>query len=76
LERAQRQFHGIFSVEKKGELVPTRGKWKDIGLGVSHKKKILELYLKCYEYTEIKRKTRHTGEAIMRYVKDFKEYWC
>ena len=29
------------------------------------------LYLKGYEYTEIERKTRHSGEAIMRYVKDF-----
>ncbi|WP_235283600.1 MULTISPECIES: DUF1670 domain-containing protein [unclassified Methanosarcina] len=31
----------------------------------------MELYLKGYEYTEIKRKTKHSGEAIMRYVKDF-----
>jgi len=61
----------IAALEKNGELVPTRGKWKDIGPGVSHKKKILELYLKGYEYTEIERKTRHSGEAIMRYVKDF-----
>jgi Protein of unknown function (DUF1670) len=61
----------ITALEKREELVPTRGKWKDIGPGVSHKKKILELYLKGYEYTEIERKTRHSGEAIMRYVKDF-----
>jgi hypothetical protein len=61
----------ITVLEKKGELVPTRGKWKDIGPGVSHKNKILELYLKGYEYTEIERKTKHSGEAIMRYVKDF-----
>jgi len=61
----------MIALEKKGELVPTRGKWKDIGPGVSHKKKILELYLKGYEYTEIERKTKHSGEAIMRYVKDF-----
>jgi hypothetical protein len=61
----------IIALEKKGELVPTRGKWKDIGPGVSHQKKILELYFRGYEYTEIERKTRHTGEAIMRYVKDF-----
>ncbi len=61
----------IITLERKGELVPTRGKWKDIGPGVSHKKKILELYLKGYEYTEIERKTKHSGEAIMRYVKDF-----
>jgi hypothetical protein len=61
----------ITALEKKGKLVPTRGKWKDIGPGVSHKKKILELYLKGYEYTDIERKTKHSGEAIMRYVKDF-----
>jgi len=61
----------ISALEKKGELVPTRGKWKDIGPGVSHKKRILELYLKGYEYTDIERKTKHSGEAIMRYVKDF-----
>ncbi len=61
----------ITTLEKKGELIPTRGKWKDIGPGVSHKKKILELYLKGYEYTEIERKTQHSGETVMRYVKDF-----
>jgi len=61
----------ITTLEKKGEAVSTRGKWKDIGPGVSHKKKILEFYLKGYEYTEIERKTKHSGEAIMRYVKDF-----
>jgi Protein of unknown function (DUF1670). len=61
----------IAELEKQGKLVPTRGKWKDIGPGVSHKKRILELYLKGDEYTDIERKTKHTGEAIMRYVKDF-----
>jgi hypothetical protein len=61
----------IAELEKKDILVPTRGKWKDIGPGVSHKKRILELYLKGDEYTDIERKTKHTGEAIMRYVKDF-----
>jgi DNA-binding transcriptional regulator YhcF (GntR family) len=61
----------IAELEKQGKLVPTRGKWKDIGSGVSHKKRILELYLKGDEYTDIERKTKHSGEAIMRYVKDF-----
>jgi len=61
----------ITELENQGKLVPTRGKWKDIGPGVSHKKRILELYLKGDEYTDIERKTKHTGEAIMRYVKDF-----
>lgn len=61
----------IAELEKKDILIPTRGKWKDIGPGVSHKKRILELYLKGDEYTDIERKTKHSGEAIMRYVKDF-----
>ena len=52
----------ISALEKKGELVPTRGKWKDIGPGVSHKKRIMELYLKGYEYTDIERKTKNSGE--------------
>jgi hypothetical protein len=61
----------IRELENNGEVVPTRGSWKDIGPGVSHKKRILELYLKGDEYTDIERKTKHSGEAIMRYVKDF-----
>jgi len=61
----------IHKLENNGEIIPTRGNWKDIGPGVSHKKRILELYLKGDEYTDIERKTKHSGEAIMRYVKDF-----
>jgi hypothetical protein len=61
----------IAELEKNDKLVPTRGKWKDIGPGVSHKKRILELYLRGYEYTDIERMTKHTGEAVMRYIKDF-----
>ena len=61
----------IAELEDNGEVIPTRGKWKDIGSGVSHKKKIVELYLQGYEYTDIERRTKHSGEAIMRYIKDF-----
>jgi hypothetical protein len=31
----------------------------------------VELYLKWYEFTEIKRKTRHSSESIARYLKEF-----
>jgi len=58
-------------MEENGELIPTRSKWKDIGPGESHKKKIVELYLKGYEYTEIEQRIKYSGEAIMRYVKNF-----
>lgn len=52
-------------------FVPTRGSWRDIGPGESHKKQIVACYLKGDEYTDIARKTHHSHEAIMRYVKDF-----
>jgi hypothetical protein len=40
--------------DKQGIVVPTRGEIQDIGPTVSHKSKIIELYLKGYEYTDIK----------------------
>jgi len=52
-------------------IVPTRGNRMDIGPGTSHKAKIVELYLKWYEFTEIKRNTRHSSESIARYLKEF-----
>ena len=61
----------IAILEDRGKIIPTRGKWKDIGPGISHKKRILEYYLKGDEYTDLERKTKHSGEAIMRYIKDF-----
>ena len=61
----------VIDLEKQGVVVPTRGRWKDIGPGESHKKRILEYYLKGDEYTDIERKTKHSSEAIMRYIKDF-----
>jgi hypothetical protein len=58
-------------MRQQGIVVPTRGEIQDIGPTVSHKTKIVELYLKGYEYTEIERITRHTGEAIKRYISGF-----
>ena len=55
----------------QGINIPTRGSIQDIGPTISHKTKIVELYLKGYEYTEIERRTRHTGEAIKRYIVGF-----
>ena len=61
----------IQQLEANGEFIPTRGKWKDIGSGISHKKRIVELYLLGDEYTDIMRKTHHSLAAIMRYLKEF-----
>jgi hypothetical protein len=51
--------------------IPTRGSIQDIGPTVPHKTKIIELYLKGYEYTEIEQRTRHTGDASKRYISGF-----
>lgn len=61
----------IRKLEASGHLIPTRGRWKDIGSGTSHKRRIVELYLEGDEYTDIRRKTRHSFSAIERYLKEF-----
>jgi hypothetical protein len=61
----------VQEIRGQGIIVPTRGAIQDIGPTVSHKTKILELYLKGYEYTEIELRTRHTGDAIKRYITGF-----
>jgi len=54
-----------------GNTVRTRGYCHDIGRGVSHKTRIIDLYLKGYTYAEIMRKTRHSGHSVKRYVMGF-----
>ena len=61
----------IHDLHQQEIFIPTRGNWKDIGPGESHKKQIIACYLRGDEYTDIARKTHHSPEAIMRYVKDF-----
>lgn len=56
---------------KQDELIPTRGQMRDIGPGVSHKQRIVGLFLDGYTYTEIELRTRHTIAAIRRYVDGF-----
>jgi hypothetical protein len=51
--------------------IPTRGSIQDIGPTISHKTKIVELWLKGFEYTEIELRTNHTGYSIKRYLVDF-----
>jgi hypothetical protein len=58
-------------MRKQGINIPTRGSIQDIGPTISHKSQIVELYLKGYEYTEIEQRTRHTGDAIKRYISGF-----
>lgn len=61
----------IGELQKDGNLVRTRGNEHDIGRGISHKSRIIDLYLKGYTYEEIIRKSRHSGHSIKRYVSSF-----
>lgn len=61
----------IRELQKDGNLVHTRGNEHDIGRGISHKSRIIELYLKGYTYDEIIRKSRHSAHSIKRYVSSF-----
>jgi hypothetical protein len=61
----------VRELRKMDITVPTRGQIKDIGKGVSHKAKIVEEYLKGFEYSEIRRKTHHSDASIDRYIRDF-----
>jgi hypothetical protein len=54
-----------------GNTIHTRGFDHDIGRGISHKTKIVDLYLCGYAYAEIMRKTRHGAHSIKRYVSTF-----
>jgi DNA-binding CsgD family transcriptional regulator len=54
-----------------GNTVHTRGFDHDIGRSISHKSRIVALFLQGYTYDEIIRKTRHSPFAIKRYVVTF-----
>lgn len=51
--------------------VPLRGAECDIGRGVTHRKKIIQLYLEMHTETEIVARTGHSYEAIENYIKEF-----
>ncbi len=63
----------IAKLKKNGKNILTRGYYRDIGRGPSHKTKIVGLWLKGYEYSEIELKTQHSPESIQNYVESFKK---
>jgi len=61
----------IEALRTDGFEVPTRGAIQDIGPGVSHKARIVELYLKSFSFRELERRSRPSTRAIARYLKHF-----
>ena len=54
-----------------GNFIHTRGFDHDIGRSISHKTRIIDLYLSGYTYEEIMRRSRHSPHSIKRYVCTF-----
>lgn len=61
----------IIELVRDGNTVHTRGYDHDIGRGVSHKTRIVDLHLSGFTYDEIMRSTRHSAHSIKRYVSTF-----
>ena len=61
----------IKALKTKGIDVPTRGTYHDIGPGVTHKSKVVMMWLEGYEYTDIERKTGHSSTSVQRYITGF-----
>jgi predicted transcriptional regulator len=54
-----------------GKILPTRGNIHDLSFAITHKKEIIALYLQGYLTPTIARKTRHSKEAVDRYIRDY-----
>lgn len=52
-------------------VIPTRGNLADMGPGISHMARIVELYMEGYTETQIKYRTGHSYESIEAYLKNF-----
>jgi uncharacterized protein YerC len=61
----------IKDLKHQGIDVPTRGTLQDIGPGITHKSKVVKLWLEGYEYTDIERRTGHSSISVQRYISGF-----
>ena len=57
--------------KEEGITIPSRGQIEDIGPGITHKERILELLIKGYTYSEVMLQTAHTEASIENYEKKF-----
>jgi DNA-binding transcriptional regulator YhcF (GntR family) len=61
----------IAEYRKEGVVIPTRGMIKGIGRGVSHKTKIIEMYVLGYQFTDITQRMAHSEASVQRYLEAF-----
>jgi hypothetical protein len=53
-------------------LIPTRGNKRDIGPGITHREKAVELYLQGKDAVAIARDLQHSLKAVERYLQTFR----
>ncbi len=58
-------------LEERGEFLPLRGTYTDMGPGISHKERIISLFLLGYPETKITKQTHHDLSCVERYIRDF-----
>ena len=58
-------------IQSNGKVLPTRGNIHDLSGAITHKKEIITLYLEKYLTPEIALKTKHSKEAVDRYITDY-----
>lgn len=61
----------VGEIQKSGQLLPTRGNIHDLSGAITHKREIISLYLEGYLTPEIAVKTKHSKEAVDRYIRDY-----
>ena len=61
----------VCEIQKTGKILPTRGNIHDISGAVTHKREIITLYLECYLTPDIAVRTKHSKEAVDRYIRDY-----
>jgi hypothetical protein len=61
----------VQEIQKNGKILPTRGNIHDLSGAVTHKGEIITLYLEGYLTPDIAVKTKHSKEAVDRYIRDY-----
>lgn len=65
----------MWGYRKEEMFVPTRGNYRDIGPGTSHKAQAVKLYLKGFLPEEIGRRMGHNIHSVEWYLDDFVMVW-
>ena len=61
----------VNEIQRGGKLLPTRGNIHDLSGAITHKREIIALYLDGFLTPEIAMKTKHSNEAVDRYIRDY-----